>query len=129
MPFAPGEHWRHMFITQAPPPGRPVQSALAPHSRHVFAPVKTQVGVGSAHCVLSRHCTQVLFVASQMGSPGATQSVSAPHCSHVVPTQTGPPAFPAQCVLFWHCTHIMVVTLQARLLVCVAQSASEAQRT
>jgi hypothetical protein len=87
------------------------------------------MGVGSAHCVLSRHCTQVLLVASQMGI-GAAQSVSAPHISQVLPTQIGPSGFAAQCVLFWHCTHIIVVRLQARLLLgAAAQSASDAQRS
>jgi hypothetical protein len=89
------------------------------------------MGVGSAHCVLSRHCTQVLFVASQMGPPALpAQSASAPHISQVLPTQIGPAALPAQCVLVWHCTHIIVVRLQARLLLgAAAQSASDAQRS
>jgi hypothetical protein len=96
----------------------------------VFAPVVTQIGVGSAHCVLSRHCTQALVPAvSQMGSPGVVQSASTPHTSHWSPAQTGPPALPTQCVLFWHSTHIIVVTLQARFVVCVAQSASDVQRS
>jgi hypothetical protein len=87
------------------------------------------MGVGSAHCVLSRHCTQVLFV-SHMVMPGAVQSVSAPHWRHIVPTQTGPVALPTQCVLVWHWTHIIVARLQARLFIgAVAQSASDAQRS
>jgi hypothetical protein len=65
-----------------------------------------------------------------MGSPGAVQSVSTAHCRHVVPTQTGPAALPAQCVLFWHCTHIIVARLQARLFMGAAvQSASDMQRS
>jgi hypothetical protein len=94
----------------------------------VFAPVVTQTGIGSAHCVLSQHATQAL--ASHTGSPGAVQSVSTAHWRHIVPTQTGPAALPAQCVLFWHCTHIIVARLQARLFIgAAAQSASDMQRS
>jgi hypothetical protein len=91
------EHARHVFITQAAPPGLLAQSVFAPHSRHVFAPVVTQTGVGSAHCVLSRHASQLLLI--QAGRPGSGQSVSAPHCSQLSPTQTGPLVLPTQCVL------------------------------
>jgi hypothetical protein len=87
-------------MTQAGPPGLPAHWAFVAHSRQVFAPVVTQMGVGSAHCVLSRHCTQVLLLVSQMGKPGCVQSVSAPHCSQLLPTQIGPLALPTQCVLF-----------------------------
>jgi hypothetical protein len=86
------------------------------------------MGVGWAHCVLSRHCTQVF--PSQIGSPDVVQSVSAPHWRHIVPTHTGPAALPVQCVLFWHCTHMLFVRLQARLFMgAVAQSASDMQRS
>jgi hypothetical protein len=94
----------------------------------VFTPAVTQIGVGSAHCVLSRHPSQLLLI--QAGRPGAVQSVSAPHSSQFSPTQVGPLVLPTQCVLFWHSTHIMVVRLHARLFpVAVAQSASEEQRS
>jgi hypothetical protein len=92
------EQGRQVFITHAGPPGLVAQSALVPHSRHVFAPVVTQMGVGSAHCVLSRQASQLLL--TQAGSPGVVQSVSAPHSSQSSPTQTGPPVLPTQCVLF-----------------------------
>jgi hypothetical protein len=91
------EHGRQVFITQAGPPGLLAQSVFAPHSRHVLAPVVTQIGVGSAHCVLSRHASQTLLL--QAGSPGAVQSVSAPHCSQLLPTQIGPLVLPTQCAL------------------------------
>jgi hypothetical protein len=127
-PPPPGEHWRQTFITHAGRPGFVAQSALAPHSRQVFAPVRTQMGVGCAHCVLSRQASQTF--ATQTGRPAVVQSVSTAHWRHVVPTQTGPVAFPAQCVLFWHCTHMLLVRLQARLLFgAVAQSASDMQRS
>jgi hypothetical protein len=94
----------------------------------VFAPVVTQMGVGWAHCALSRHCTQVF--PSQIGRPDVVQSASTPHWRHIVPTQTGPFALPVQCVLFWHCTHMLFVRLQARLFMgAVAQSASDMQRS
>src|SRR5690349_24554059 len=67
------EHGRQVFITQAGPPGLVAQSALAPHSRHVFTPVVTQIGVGSAHCVLSRHPSHLLLI--HAGRPGAVPSV------------------------------------------------------
>lgn len=122
------EHWRQTFVTHAGPPGRPAQSASTPHSRHVLAPLVTQMGVGSAHCVLSRHPSQLLLM--QAGSPGVTQSVSTPHSSQFSPTQIAPPVLPTQCVLFWHSTHSIVVRLQACLLpVALAQSASDEQRS
>jgi hypothetical protein len=92
------EHCRHVFETQAGPPGLAAQSALTPHSWHVFTPLVTQIGVGSAHCELSRHASQLLLI--QAGRPAAVQSVSAPHSSQSSPTQTGPPALVAQCELF-----------------------------
>jgi hypothetical protein len=117
-----------VFATHAAPPGRPVQSASAPHSRQVLVPLVTQMGVGSAHCVLSRQPSQLLLM--QAGSPGVVQSVSAPHCSQLSPTHIGPLVLPTQCVLFWHSTQIIVVRLQASLLLgAVAQSASDAQRS
>jgi hypothetical protein len=91
-------------------------------------PACTQMGIGSAQCVLSLHATQVFAI--HAGSPGVLQSVSPMHWRQVAPTQTGPLALPAQCVLFWHCTHIMVARLQARLFMgAIAQSASDMQRS
>jgi hypothetical protein len=86
------------------------------------------MGVGSAHCVLSRHASQLLL--TQAERPGVVQSVSTPHCSQLSSTQTNPPALPTQCALFWHSTHVMVVRLQASLLLgALAQSASDEQRS
>jgi len=86
------------------------------------------MGVGCAHCVLSRQASHTL--PTQTGKPAVVQSVSAAHWRQVVPTQTGPVVLPAQCVLFWHCTHMLLVRLQARLLFgAVAQSASDMQRS
>jgi len=73
-------HWRHTFVTQTGRPGLDAHSALLAHCRQVLAlaPDCTHIGVGSAHCVLSRHATHVL--AMHAGRPGVVQCESTEHC-------------------------------------------------
>jgi hypothetical protein len=68
------------LVTHAGKPGLDAHSALLAHCRQVFAfgPICTQIGVGSAQCVVSLHATQVFMM--HAGRPAVLQSVSPMHC-------------------------------------------------
>jgi hypothetical protein len=66
-----------VFCTQAVSPGLIAQSAFDPHCRQAFGVLDvTQMGVGSAQCVLLLHGSHTLATQARFG---AAQSVSVAH--------------------------------------------------